>query len=68
MAGPQSVRTLDSPIIAKKLGDAVSKLIPKEEDLILSQGSDAYIKPYTKSKRKMRDIWQSTLNLSAIAC
>ena len=30
----------------KKLGDVVSKLIPKEEDLILNQGIDAYIKPY----------------------
>jgi Response regulator receiver domain len=31
-------RTLDSPIIAKKLGDVVSKLIPKEEDLNSESG------------------------------
>jgi hypothetical protein len=40
-------------MIAKKLGDVVSKLIPKEEDLILNQGRDAYIKPYSKSKRRI---------------
>jgi chaperonin GroES len=34
------------------LGDVVSKLIPKEEDLILNQENDAYIKPYSKSKKK----------------
>ena len=30
------------------------------KDLILNQGSDAYLKTYSKSKRRIRNIWQST--------
>jgi hypothetical protein len=55
-----SQESIQNSRFANKLGDAVSKLIPKEEDLILNQGSDPYIKPYSESKRRIRNIWQST--------
>ncbi len=58
--GDYSQESIRNFRFANKLGDVVSKLIPKEEDLILNQGSDAYIKPYSKSKRRIRNIWQST--------
>ena len=42
----------------------MSKLIPKEEDLILNQGTDPYIKPYSKSKKE--DTEHMTVNVKPL--